>query len=98
MIQSWTQKDPDSITVEIQSAEGTWLLISEAWYPGWRVRIDGRDSELYHADHLFMGVWIEPGDHLVEFSYEPVNMRIGLLITLLTLLGTLGVYFRWLRE
>ena len=98
VIRSWTRMDPNTLHVEVDSQQGTWLMVSEAWYPGWRVRIDDRDSELYHADHLFMGVWIDPGEHRIEFRYEPWSIGAGLVISLFSLLILLGLYFRWARD
>jgi len=47
------------------------LVASDTYYPGWRVRVDGREAELLEANVAFRGVVVPAGRHEVEFSYEP---------------------------
>ena len=78
------------------------LVRSENWAPAWRAFVDGSAVDVYRVDCILQGVWLEPGDHKVDFSYEPNGYIIGRsisLVTCLILLAGLGLLgFRCLRE
>ncbi|MBI5584423.1 MAG: YfhO family protein [Deltaproteobacteria bacterium] len=74
------------------------LLLSEADYPGWRARVDGRPEKIYRANHAFRAVPLDPGIHEVRFDYQPGSFYWGLGISLVTLGGViLGGLFLLLR-
>jgi hypothetical protein len=49
------------------------LVARDAWYPGWRARLDGREVPVHRADHLFRAVTVPSGRHRLEFRYEPAG-------------------------
>jgi len=61
------------------------LVLADSYYPGWRVFVDGREGKILRANHFFRGVELAPGEHHVEFDYEPWSFALGLRITLWTL-------------
>jgi uncharacterized membrane protein YfhO len=52
---------------------------------------------LYPANFAFRAVLVPPGEHRVAFTFEPVMWRVGLLISVLTLVGLMG-YGVWCRR
>jgi uncharacterized membrane protein YfhO len=42
---------------------------------------------MLRANALFRGVVVEPGEHDVEFKYEPESFKLGVLISLLTVVA-----------
>jgi hypothetical protein len=87
--------EPDRVTVQVQANEQRYLVLSDSYFPGWRAWIDGRPVEVERANYLFRAVAVPPGQHLVEWRYQPVNLFVGggvsavalALIGLLTVLG-----------
>ncbi|HKA33162.1 MAG TPA: YfhO family protein, partial [Candidatus Binatia bacterium] len=63
------------------------LVLADSYYPGWRVYVDGKEGEILRANLFFRGVKLAPGEHRVEFRYEPRSFQIGLWISLATLVG-----------
>ena len=61
--------------------------LSENSYPGWRARIDDRETTIYQADGSLQGVVIPGGTHDVEFVFAPVTLRIGAALTLASIVG-----------
>ncbi|MFQ5849495.1 MAG: YfhO family protein [Candidatus Binatia bacterium] len=61
------------------------LVLTDAFYPGWRVYVDGKEEEILRANLFFRAVPLVAGEHLVEFRYDPRSYTIGLLISLATL-------------
>jgi Bacterial membrane protein YfhO len=60
------------------------LVLTDAFYPGWKVFIGGKEQKVLRANYLFRGVELPAGNQLVEFIYEPDSFKLGLTISLLT--------------
>jgi uncharacterized membrane protein YfhO len=60
-------------------------VLADAWYPGWRVTVDGNPAALHRTNLLFRGVELSPGRHVVIFAYEPRSWDVGRAISLVTL-------------
>jgi len=88
---AWEELSPQRARLRVQSPAPTVLVLADLYWPGWRVTVDGEQRPVLRADYLFRGVAVEPGDHEVEFSYAPASLRIGALLSLLTL-GALAVF------
>ncbi len=57
------------------------LFVSNLYYPGWKVKVDGIPQEIYKADLAFRAVLIPECKHKVEFSYQPEFFYKGLKIS-----------------
>ena len=73
--------DPSTVRVQALAGDGGWLLLSDAWYPGWVVTVDGSPADLYRADGMFRAVWISPGEHVAQFDYRPWTFAVGILVS-----------------
>ncbi len=70
--------------LEVNTPEAVLLFMSEAYYPGWKVYVDGRREEILRANYVFRAIPVAPGSHRVEVVYEPLSFEIGLWVSLLT--------------
>jgi len=91
-------QDPNRVEIEVTTAGGAWLVLSDVMVPGWRVQVDDAETELYHADYLFRGVWVPQGTHVVEFSYQPRSFWFGAAVSLPVWVLALFLYIRWRDE
>ena len=67
------------------------LVLTDAFYPGWKVYVGGRERKLLRANYFFRAVELPAGEHVVEFVYDPLPFKIGLSISILTALLLLSV-------
>lgn len=73
------------------TAEGL-LCLSEIYYPAWKVKINGENAELLNANYALRAVAIKKGEHIIEMRYDSDSYKLGMWITLLTLiLSVVGV-------
>jgi hypothetical protein len=79
------------IEIEADLSAPGYLVLTEANYPGWRVRVDGEEREIVTADLLFRAVRLEAGQHHVVFTFQPQTLRVGTALTLLALAGLVGL-------
>jgi hypothetical protein len=77
--------EANRVVIETTSSQAGFLFLSDAYYPGWRARLDGQKETIYRADYLFRAVLVPPGQHVVEFTFDPVAFKIGLAVALTTM-------------
>ncbi|MCX7680454.1 MAG: YfhO family protein [Anaerolineae bacterium] len=73
---------PEQIALEVRAARPGYLVLSDAWYPGWEARIDGQRVPIRRANLLFRAIAVDAGVHTVEFTFRPRSVLIGLVISL----------------
>ncbi len=79
---------------DVDAAAPAVLVVSEAWYPGWKAYVDGEETILAPVDALFRGVPIAAGTHRVELYFDSQSFRVGrgisALATLIVLVAFIG--------
>jgi hypothetical protein len=75
------------VVVEANAARDGYLVLTDTFYPGWKVSVDGRPGRIYPANYLFRAVPLEAGHHRVRFRYDPPAFKIGAAVTLMSLCG-----------
>ena len=63
------------------------LVLSEVYYPGWKVYIDGKEEPIEQLDGVFMGTELDNGNHSVEFVFRPTLVFLALLLAGLAWMG-----------
>jgi len=76
---------PGRISVETKSPQRQLLILSESYYPDWKVRVDGQPASLEQVNGDFMGCVVEGGKHVVEFTFVSESLQLGRLVSLLSL-------------
>jgi hypothetical protein len=76
-----TRYDPEHIVLEVTTDSPGYLVLTDAWYPGWAATVDGQPVEVLRADVYFRALSIGAGEHRVEFRYEPRTFQIGAAIS-----------------
>jgi uncharacterized membrane protein YfhO len=69
------------------------LILSDTYYPGWEVTVDGLPSQLLRANYALRGVYLPTGNHQVVFRFAPRFLRLGLLSAGITLFFGSGLLF-----
>ncbi|MFC1806986.1 YfhO family protein [Candidatus Omnitrophota bacterium] len=65
------------------------LVLSDTYYPGWKVYVDGQEEKIYRANYFLRGVRVPAGEHVVQFVYKPFSFFLGALISIITILTIL---------
>ncbi len=82
---------PNRLEARLRADTPSLLVVNDAWYPGWQALVDGAPRPVYRANFHFRGVFVEPGEHRVEFIFDPPLFRLGLWISALTSLALVSV-------
>jgi uncharacterized membrane protein YfhO len=78
------------MVLEVTTPAAALLFMSEAYYPGWQAYVDGRLEEILRANYAFRAIPVGPGTHRVEVVIEPLSFKIGLAVSLLTIVVLLA--------
>ena len=87
----------NAVRVDAAIPRASLLIVNDAFYPGWRVYVDGKRRELLRANYAFRGVFVEAGQHAVEFRYRPTSFIAGAVVSAGTLL-VIGLGAWWVRR
>jgi len=73
----WTGGSNHSVALEVDARSRSLLVLTDTWYPGWSVTVDGAPALLERVNWHFRGVRLEPGRHRVRFDYRPRGIVAG---------------------
>jgi hypothetical protein len=67
-----TAYSADTIRIQADSKfEDAYLLLADAWYPGWRATVNGEATPVYRANVMFRAVRVPKGSSEVVFTFQP---------------------------
>ena len=90
-------RTPETRRFRVSSHHSADFILKEQFFPGWTAHLDGKalTIQLWHG--AFQSVHIPPGDHLLDFRYQPKMLRVGAWVSAVTLL-LLGIASAVLRK
>src|SRR3989344_1832697 len=77
---------PNRINLEISMDKSGTLILSEVYYPGWKAYDNGKQTKISKANYAFRSIYLDKGEHKIEFVYKPKPFIIGMYITLFAFL------------
>jgi uncharacterized membrane protein YfhO len=89
----------EDITIDNNHISGTtdyekdgYTVLSLAYDKNWSAYIDGEEVEILDPYQSFMVIPTPSGKHTLELVYEPYGMKVSLMITGISILGTILLY------
>lgn len=77
----WLVDDPDRLELEVTAPDRSFLVVADAWFPGWRADLDGRPVTIHRVNHMLRGVAVPAGRHVLAMRYEPPGWRVARDVT-----------------
>lgn len=89
--------EPGTVVVETRHPSGGYLVLTDSYFPGWRVFVDREPRELLKVKSTnFRAVYVEGGAHTVTFEYVPESFYRGGLLSFGSMsLIALGFLAHW---
>jgi hypothetical protein len=75
----------NEIRIRTNSPAPSILVLSEVYYPGWFVEVDGRRVDMLRANHVLRAVALDGGEHDVVFYYDTALLKKSVYISATTL-------------
>ena len=79
----------------INSENSGILQITTSYSDGWKAYVDGVETEVFRVNKAFIGINVEEGEHIIEFKYETPYLKLGLIFSII---GILGFIFAYLQQ
>jgi hypothetical protein len=81
----------NEVTIHAIAQRPGFLVLDDSAYPGWHATVDGHAVAWHPANENFRAVPIGAGSHTVVFRYDPGSVKIGAVVSVLSILGLLGL-------
>ena len=75
------------VTIQATASDDGYLVLTDAFFPGWRAFVDGEEVEVLRANYAFRAVAVPAGEHEVAFVYDPPLFRLGVQVSIAALLA-----------
>jgi len=92
------KESPLDVEIAVTSSADAYLVLADAWYPGWRASVDETSTPIYRANVAFRAVHIPAGNHTVRFTYQPNSFVIGAGISAGSIIGAVVLLIAGLRR
>jgi hypothetical protein len=87
----WESDGPNRVCLTAELPAPGYLVVSQAWYPGWRARLEtGERLPVLRANYAFQAVPLPAGRHVVTLSFSPRLWWAGVIVGLVTLVSMSG--------
>ena len=88
------RSSPNRMSIGIEVRNPALLITTDVFYPGWQVKVDGQSKTPLQVNYLQRGVWLDKGQHTVEWVFRPPAVKWGFICVGLGLIGMIGLLVR----
>jgi len=88
------ERQPSRVVIDADMKCGGMVVLSDNDYPGWRVTLDGRSTQILPAYLSMRGIVVPGGRHRIEMAYQPLSVYLGAVLAGLGLLAALVLVLR----
>lgn len=79
----WRRDEPDRVELAVSANDHAYVVLADAWFPGWTARLDGKPVQIERTNLMFRGAVVPAGTHALSFEYEPEGWRLARALALL---------------
>ena len=88
-------RDPNSVTLTAELSRPGYVVLLDRYDPSWQASVDGHAVTVWRANQNFRAVYADAGRHDIRFEYRQRGLRLGLVISVATLLAMAAfAYFK----
>jgi hypothetical protein len=85
--------EPESLEFLVSLSQPGILVVNELFYPGWKCKVDGQETQILRANVIFRAVVLKDGIHRVQMFFSPESVKLGSAVSLLGIIGSLALFF-----
>jgi hypothetical protein len=83
---------PERIALRTRSDAAGYVVLADAWFPGWDAELDGAPVPVLRANLAFRAVAVPAGEHELVLRYRPRPLRTGFALAALALAAGAAAY------
>ena len=77
--------NPNQVQAVIETDRDGILVLSDVFYPGWELFVNGEKQKIYKANTTFRAGIVKAGVNHILFNYNPQSFKIGIICTVIGL-------------
>jgi hypothetical protein len=89
---------PVEVDINVGVTRPAILVLTDIWYPGWKAFVDNQPAKIYRADYVFRAIEVPEGRHVIKFKYDPFTIKLGMVISSITIIILLSTWLISLRK
>lgn len=78
---SFERRGSRELALALRLERPAMAVVADAWYPGWRAELDGREVPCLVVDGVWKGALVPAGAHELRFLYTPIGLRTGRVLS-----------------
>ena len=86
------EKKNNYMRLDFKGLPQGFYVAGKQYYPGWKLKIDGRPARVVRTNYAFMGFGVPEDTNIVELYYDPLSFKAGLWVS--TIFS--GFLFLWM--
>ena len=76
-----TKYSQNKVVIEDDFEADGIVVLSDVNYPSWKAYVDGKETKIYNANYIMKAVYVDKGNHKIEFTYMPLYYKTGLYLS-----------------
>ena len=89
-----TAFDPNRLTAEVKAGKPSLLYYGDGYDGYWRAYVDKKPAKVYRTNYAFKSVFLDKGEHIVEFVYDPRFYKFALMVYAISAMSFF-IYLGW---
>jgi len=85
--------EPNRMTLVAELSRTSFVVLSEVFYPGWEVLVDGRPAPMIRGDLVLRAIPVPAGKHTIELHFRSKTLLWGLVVSLTSMIGAVLFLF-----
>lgn len=78
---TWEKDEPDELALRVETVAPSFVVIADAWWPGWSADLDGAATPIRRVDHSLRGIAVPAGLHRLRMRFVPEGWAAGVALT-----------------
>lgn len=76
---------PNQVEIETVGNDSSYLVLTDNYYPGWKVYVNGEERKILRVNYNLRGVIVPKGRNVVQFRFDPLSFKVGMVISIITI-------------
>jgi hypothetical protein len=93
-----THAENTTVEIHTESRQPGFVVLGDAYYPGWKVLVNGNPAPLFVANYIQRGVFLPAGRNVVRMDFRPVVFYAGVGISTLVSLLLVMIFVKTKRH
>lgn len=73
--------DTNKVSGNIKVSSDKIMVLSIPYSSGWKAYVDGKETKIFRANTMYMGIHLQKGSHTVQLKYTSPGLHLGMIVS-----------------